>query len=102
MGLLTIFSKTPKADVKRQASGSFTVSPDGRIVSSTVPATVSAALVREIGRNVLAIFDGAHKANLQFTELVVQYAAYKITARQMRGGAIVFLSPKTLQTVPTL
>lgn len=102
MGLLNLFSKAPKADVKRQASGSFTVSPDGKIVSSTVPAYVSAALIKEIGRQVLAIFEGAHKANLNFTELVVQYAAYKITARQMRGGAIIFLSPKTVQTVSNL
>jgi len=36
---------------------------------------------------------------LQFSELIVQYAAFKITAREMRGGAIIFLSPRALQSV---
>ena len=55
--------------------------PSGRIVSSTVPSRVPGAQMRDIGRQVLAIFEGARKANLQFSELVVQYAAFKITAR---------------------
>jgi hypothetical protein len=101
MGILRIFTRAPKPELRRLASGTFTVAPDGRIVSSTVPASVSDALVRDIGRQILAIFEGAQKANLPFSELIVQYAAFKITARQMRGGAIVFLSPRALQSVPT-
>jgi hypothetical protein len=98
MGFLKKFSKTP--ELKRLATGTFTVDPHGRVVSSTVPGTVSNALVRDIGRHVLAIFEGARNANLAFSELTVQYAAFKITARQMRGGAIIFLQPRSLQTVP--
>jgi hypothetical protein len=98
MGFLT-FNKGGKPELKRLASGTFTVDPHGHVVSSTVPASVPDGQIREIGRHILGIFQGAQKVNLQFTELVVQYAAFKITARQMRGGAIIFLSPRGLQTV---
>jgi hypothetical protein len=101
MGFLTKFKAAPKPDLKRLPSGTFTIDADCRIVSSTVPGTVSDALVREIGQQVLVIFRGARNANLQFSELIVQYAAFKITARAMRGGAIIFLSPRAPQYVAT-
>jgi hypothetical protein len=101
MGFLSKFSKEPKAEVKRLPAGTFTVDADCRIVSSTLPRTVPEALVKDIGQQVLAIFSGARDANLQFAELVVQYAAFKITAREMRGGAIVFLSPRAAQFAGT-
>jgi hypothetical protein len=100
MGFLTQFNKAPKPDLKRLPTGTFTVDADCRVVSSTVPGTVPEAQVRDIGRQILAIFEGARHANLQFAELVVQYAAFKITAREMRGGAIIFLSPRALQSAP--
>ena len=98
MGFLTLFRKVPRPELRRLPTGTFTLDAHCRVVSSTVPSWVPEAQVGEIGRQVLAIFAGARKANLQFSELVVQYAAFKITARQMRGGAIVFLSPRVLQT----
>lgn len=88
-----------RADLKRLPSGAFTVDAEGRIVSSTVPQAVPESQVREIGRNIVAIFQGARHANLSFSELVVQYAAFKIVAREMRGGAIIFLSQKGLQSL---
>lgn len=99
MGFLTRF-KESKAELKRLPSGTFTVDADCHVVSSTLPRTVTDAQVREIGHTILAIFHGARTANLQFSELVVQYATYKITAREMRGGAIIFLSPRTVQSAP--
>jgi hypothetical protein len=101
MGFLTNLIKRPRPELKRLPSGTFTIDADCRIVSSTVPGSVSEALVKDIGQQVLGIFEGARQANLQFSELVVQYAAFKITAREMRGGAIIFLSPKGLQSVAT-
>jgi hypothetical protein len=86
--------KTSVAELQRLPTGAFTVDSQGRVVSSTVPQVVPAALVRDIGQCVVAVFQGAHKANLAFSELVAQYASFKITAREMRGGAIIFLSPK--------
>jgi hypothetical protein len=98
MGFLSK-SKAGRPDLKRLPTGTFTVDAQGRIVSSTVPHTVPEAQVKEIGRQILAVFQGARGANLQFSEMVVQYAAFKITAREMRGGAIIFLVPRAIQSV---
>jgi hypothetical protein len=99
MGFLTKFNKEPKPELKRLPSGTFTIDAGCRVVSSTVPSWVPDGQVRDIGQQVLAIFEGARHANLQFSELVVQYAAFKITARAMRGGAIIFLSPRAMQSI---
>jgi hypothetical protein len=96
MGLL---NKSTKPELKRLPNGTFTVDAQGCVISSTVPQSVPAALVDDIGRHVVSIFRGAREARVAFSELVVQYAAFKITAREMRGGAIIFLSPKVLQLV---
>ena len=79
---MTKFNKAAKPELKRLPSGTFTIDADRRIISSTVPRSVPDAQVRDIGQQILAIFEGARHANLQFSELVVQYAAFKITARE--------------------
>jgi hypothetical protein len=91
---MDLVNKKSSAGPQRLPTGAFTVDAQGRVVSSTVPQAISAALVREIGEGVVEIFQGARKVNLSFSELVAQYATFKITAREMRGGAIIFLSPK--------
>jgi hypothetical protein len=96
MGLL---KKSAKPELKRLPGGTFTVDAQGRMISSTVPQSVPTPVVEEIGRHVVSIFQGAREAHLGFSELMVQYAAFKITAREMRGGAIIFLSPKAPQLV---
>ena len=97
MGLLK--HNAPGGDLRRLPRGAFTVDSRGQVVSSTVPQAVPPALVREIGQCVVAIFQGARKARLSSSELIAQYAAFKITAREMRGGAIIFLSPAAPQWV---
>jgi hypothetical protein len=91
MGLL---NKKAAPGPQRLPSGTFTVDALGRVVSSTLPQAVPEAVVLEIGQRVVAVFQGARKANVSFSEMIVQYATFKITAREMRGGAIIFLSPK--------
>jgi hypothetical protein len=94
MGFLKLFSK-PAAAPARLPSGSFTVDRDGAILVSTLPQTFSVALTREIGRHVLQTFRAAQAARLPLSELVVHFASLKLTARDLRGGAIVFLAPRT-------
>ena len=96
MGLL---NKKTSGNLRRLPTGTFTVDSQGQVVSSTVPQWVPPAVVREIGESVVAVFQGAHKANVSFSEMVAQYSTFKITAREMRGGAIIFLSPKAPQWV---
>ncbi|MEP6663489.1 MAG: hypothetical protein ABJC04_07470 [Verrucomicrobiota bacterium] len=96
MGFLNLFSK-PAPRLARLPSGSFTVDSAGRLLASTLPHTLSEHYTREIGAVVLSIFNDARKAALPLTELIVRYGGFKITARELRGGAIIFLKPKELQ-----
>jgi hypothetical protein len=95
MGLLKKKNAGPL--LRRLPTGTFTVDAQGQVIGSTVPQAVPAAIVRDIGREVVAIFEEARRAQLPFSEMVAQYAAFKITARAMRGGAIIFLSSKAPQ-----
>ena len=93
MGLLT---KHPagQSGPHRLPSGAFTVDARGNLVSSTVPQWVQESLLVHIGRQVLTVFKGAAAVRLPFSQLKVEYQACKISARALRGGAIIFLSPK--------
>jgi hypothetical protein len=93
MGLLTLFRGGGKADVKRLPAGTFTIDSRGRIVSSTIPTSAAGGQLSEIGQHIMAIFQGARNANVPLYQLVVTYGVFKITAREMRGGAIVFMAP---------
>lgn len=95
MGLLNYFSK-PAPALLGLPSGSFTLDRSGRVVISTLPSSFPVALVAEIGRSVLTVLRDAQAAQLPLAELVVYYPALRITARELRGGAIIFLSPQTL------
>ncbi len=97
MGFLNLFSKSPATPggVARLPSGSFTVDRSGRILTSTLPGSFSESQVKEMGELVLSIFLSAQEVNLPLKEIFVNYAGLRITARELRGGAIVFLSPRT-------
>jgi len=98
MGLLKIFNK-PVAMPKltRLPSGSFTVDASGRMLASTLPHSFPKEQINEIGEVLLAIFKDAEETALPLSEIEVRYGGFKITARSMRGGAIIFLKPKELQ-----
>lgn len=98
MGLVKLFTKPSKAKLDRLPSGTFTVDARGDIVTSTIPQWFSADRTHDIASQVLATFRSAQEAQLHISELVIHYAGLKITARYLRGGAIVFLVPKTLQS----
>jgi len=97
MGLLNLFSK-PSPKLVRLPSGSFTVDRDGRVLVSTLPQSFPAELVRDIASHVLSAFRSSQTARMPMTELIVRYACLKLTARELRGGAIIFLVPQTLST----
>ena len=94
MGLLSFFSR-PAPPLTRLPSGCFTMDSAGNVVVATVSSSFPAALVREIGQKVLETFREAQQAQLPLAELVVHYGSLKIVARELRGGALVFLTPAT-------
>ena len=93
MGLLSLFTK-PAPTLLRLPSGSFTVDREGCVLMGTLPSSFPAGRVKEIAQQVRAVFAEAAAAQLPLAELVIHYPSLKISARELRGGAIVFLSPK--------
>jgi hypothetical protein len=95
MGFLNLLSRRgPGPGLVRLPTGSFTLDPGGRIVASTLPRSFPAAHVQRIGALVLSTFQSAREAQIPLTELIADYAALKLTARELRGGAIIFLAPR--------
>ena len=92
MGLLTLFSKSAPA-LLRLPSGSFTADSNGAVLMGTLPSSFPLELKQDIAQQVLSAFREAATAQLPLSELVIHYPTLKITAREMRGGAIIFLAP---------
>ncbi len=93
MGLLNLFSK-PTPTLLHLPAGSFTVDREGRVVVGTLPSSFPEELMDDIAKQVLAAFHGAAGAQLPLAEIGVSYPTLQITARELRGGAIIFLCPK--------
>jgi|SRR6516165_3997482 hypothetical protein len=93
MGLLSLFSK-PAATLFRLPSGSFTVDREGTVIVGTLPSNFPDEMVHAIADQVLAAFRDAAAAQLLLSEVTIHYSSLKITARELRGGAIIFLAPK--------
>lgn len=95
MGFLNFFFKRLPTLTELPA-GSFTVDRDGRVIAGTVSSSFPCSVLQDIGRHVLSTFKKAHEAQMPLGELIIHYPALKIIARELRGGAIVFLSPKSI------
>lgn len=87
------FGSPPK--VRELPSGSVTVDQAGAIITSTVSSAFPAATLQQVGREVMALFQEARAARLPLAELSVQFGSLLITARELRGGAVIFLFPQT-------
>ena len=93
MGLLSLFARSAPTLV-RLPSGSFTVDREGCVLMGTVPSSFPTSLVKDIARQVLGTFAEAAATQLPLAELVINYPSLKISARELRGGAVIFLAPK--------
>jgi len=91
MGLLSIFSR-PAKPLLQLHSGSFSMDRSGNVLAGTLPSSFPQELVAQIGQCITDTFRDAHSVQLPLDELVIHYPGLKITAREMRGGAMVFLS----------
>jgi len=93
MGLLSIFKKNTPV-LLRLPSGSFTVDREGKILIGTIPSTFPTNVLRDIATQVQTAFREAASAQLPLSMLTINYPSLQITAREMRGGAMIFLTPK--------
>lgn len=94
MGVLRPFIRTEiPVEAGRMPSGCFAVHREGGIICSTLPVWFPARTVSEIGRVVVAAFRVAAETNVSLTELHVRYRGLTLLARDLRGGALIFLFP---------
>ena len=96
MGLLDLFSRSSRKNLVHLPSGSFTMDREGKIMTSTLPQSFPEQFILEIGKQVLTCFRQADKAQIPLSEIVLTFSALKILARELRGGAIVFLMPQAI------
>jgi hypothetical protein len=96
MGLLSRFFKGGNPGLMQLPAGSFTLDREGVIMTSTLPQSFPTVHLNAIGEEVLKAFRTAKKAQMPLSEIIIQYAALKVLARELRGGAIIFLMPQSL------
>ena len=101
MGFLKKMFSRSRATVQMMPTGSLTVDRYGEVLTSTVSSAYPKDALREIGREVLRIFYEARTAQMPLGELSLNFGALRITARELRGGAVIFLFPQTAMTPTT-
>ena len=95
MGILKPFSRTlVPVSAERLPGGCFAIHRGGALVACTLPSSYPQKLIAEIARTVLEAFKSAAETNLPLTDLYVRYSGLNILARELRGGALIFLSPQ--------
>jgi hypothetical protein len=89
-----------QAAVQDLPSGSLTVDRNGNTITTTISSAYPANLLKEIARDVLKLFQEARDSQMPLAEVSIHFASLRVTARELRGGAIIFLFPQTamLQT----
>ena len=96
MGFLSRLFKSGTPALMHLTAGSFTLDREGHIMTSTLPQSFPLDHLKAIGNQVLASFRSAKKAQMPMSEIIIQYSALKLLARELRGGAIIFLMPQSL------
>jgi hypothetical protein len=94
MGFLTTIFKPSTRSPSPLPSGSFTVDPAGEIVTSTVSSSFTRESLKHVAAAVLLAFRDAKQADVRITEFTATLGSMKIKARELRGGAIIFLTPR--------
>ena len=96
MGFLSRFFKSADPGLVHLPAGSFTLDRNGRVMTSTLPQSFPLEHLKAIADQVMVSFRSAKKAQMPLSEIIIHYSALKLMARELRGGAIVFLMPQSL------
>jgi hypothetical protein len=97
MGVLKPLTREHKPlSLERLPSGCFSLHRGGELAGSTLPSSFSQEKMMEIGHIVLGVFRSAQEANILLNDLHIHYSGLQISARDLRGGALIFLQPATL------
>jgi len=106
MGVLKPFVRTTiPIEAGRMPSGCFAIHREGSIICNTLPQWFPTRSAEEIGHAVINAFRIASETNVTLNELSIRYSGLKILARDLRGGALIFLVPNqnhfARKTTPT-
>jgi len=101
MGILNLFYKSDSG-VQRLPNGSLTVDPKGNLVATTISSSFPPEFLLSVGAQVLHLFRESRKAQLPLSEVHLHFGSLLLTAREMRGGAVVFIKPKDSFNVGSL
>jgi hypothetical protein len=82
------------AEVQQLPTGTITVDRNGNIVTSTVSSAFSKKLLKGIAHDVLELLNEARAAQTPLAEVSLHFGSLRVTARELRGGAIIFLLPQ--------
>jgi hypothetical protein len=94
--MLKPFSRSQKPlRIESLPSGCFAVHRGCSITASTIPSSYPVSALERIAQVVLDAFSRSNEANLPLTDLNIHFSGLSITAREMRGGALIFLQPAT-------
>ena len=94
MGILKkIFRRA--AAVQSLPAGSLTVDRHGAIITCTVSSAYPQNLLTAIGREIISLLHEARTAQLPLAEINLHFGSLQVTARELRGGAVIFLLPQT-------
>lgn len=96
MGLLKFFNRpgeTPPPGIGGIPTGALLVNRAGNIVASSLPSSLPRTLVTQIGRTALQAFAAARRIQSPLQTFDTYYRDLKISAIELRGGALIFLSP---------
>ena len=95
MGILKPFSRASlPAATDHLPSGCFAIHRGGGLVASTISSSFPSKSLQEIARTVLEAFKNTAETQFGLNELHIQYSGFSITAREQRGGALIFLQPR--------
>lgn len=95
MGILKKMFRRRAAAVQSLPGGSLTVDRHGAIVTCTVSSAYPPTLLAAIGREMISLLHEARAAQLPLTEIGLHFGSLHVTARELRGGAVIFLLPQT-------
>lgn len=95
MEILSLFNRqieeAPQHDLP---AGSFTINRTGHITASTIPSSFPNSFLTDIAEHVTTTFREARETQMPLTELAVNFPGFKLAARELSGGAIIFFIPR--------
>ena len=91
---MNLLTKSQAVGPARFPHGSYTVSSSGSVVVSTLPGSFPRERMEAIAKVILSALASARELGTPLNELAADFAGLEIRARDLSGGAIIFVTPQ--------